>query len=485
MKALVLLLLCLAAFSHAERYTVFGVDGRNYGQIEVDKMDKEKIKSKMSSTSKHLLFMNKKGATANSAKQILPQSTVSQKSFVMSLDSKSEWLEVEKNEVVSICLPDSISDNWVVSNLPSRIQNDGCLQIQTPNLAGSSQIKFMADNLDYTYVVNLAIGMKYIDLSTQKHQIGYFGPEYSFKEPLYTLDALKDYYNRVFPDSLKDVSINEVLLVDKYLVTNCEIVQGLWDSIPSVLKIKASISKNYFEPWLNRKQNAVKNVYCDAHDSAAIKVYLYTALIYANARSVREGLTPVYSFEKLKDDARTIIPRVYEDHSFTVYTASFVGEYNQPYGAGNWLRVSVNKNANGYRLPYYNEWMALARAGSKNLKYVWGNSEDPAVASKHAWFGGGINVPTKGGDFNSRYYEQDSRLVGQLEPNAYGLYDMAGLVCENVMLPGKPIFAREVSSCKGGFLYSFLQDLNFGAHQDNISGGYGRYQGLRLVRSVK
>ena len=41
---------------------------------------------------------------------------------------------------------------------------------------------------------------------------------------------------------------------------------------------------------------------------------------------------------------------------------------------------------------------------------------------------------------------------------------------------------NEITSCKGGFLYDSLQALNFGAHANNYVGGYGKYQGLRLVR---
>ncbi len=71
------------------------------------------------------------------------------------------------------------------------------------------------------------------------------------------------------------------------------------------------------------------------------------------------------------------------------------------------------------------------------------------------------------------------------KPNGYGLYDMMGLVCENVMLPGMSIFGNEITSCKGGFLYDSLQALNFGAHANNYVGGCGKYQGLRLVRQLK
>lgn len=46
-------------------------------------------------------------------------------------------------------------------------------------------------------------------------------------------------------------------------------------------------------------------------------------------------------------------------------------------------------------------------------------------------------------------------------------------------------FGNEITSCKGGFLYDSLQALNFGAHANNYVGGYGKYQGLRLVRPLK
>lgn len=72
-----------------------------------------------------------------------------------------------------------------------------------------------------------------------------------------------------------------------------------------------------------------------------------------------------------------------------------------------------------------------------------------------------------------------------LKPNSYGLYDIAGIVCENVTLPGKSIFNEEITTCKGGFLTDSLQDLNFGAHEDNNYTGYGGFQGLRLVRKIK
>ena len=110
------------------------------------------------------------------------------------------------------------------------------------------------------------------------------------------------------------------------------------------------------------------------------------------------------------------------------------------------IHVSVDKFADGYRLPYYNEWMALARGGSVNYRYIWGDKKDSIVASQYAWFG--IREPEdkylklKANDPMNRSFLknscgkwlQKSRPVGMLKPNSYGLYDMVGLVCENVMM---------------------------------------------------
>ena len=82
-------------------------------------------------------------------------------------------------------------------------------------------------------------------------------------------------------------------------------------------------------------------------------------------------------------------------------------------------------------------------------------------------------------------WNQNSRPVGMLKPNAYGLYDMLGLVCENVLMPGKSRFGDEVYSCRGGFLTTSFKDLNVADHCDDYTMFGKPYQGLRLVRQIK
>lgn len=51
-----------------------------------------------------------------------------------------------------------------------------------------------------------------------------------------------------------------------------------------------------------------------------------------------------------------------------------------------------------------------------------------------------------------------------LKPNDYGLYDMFGLVCENVIMEKHQVYFPGVAAtCKGGFLTDTLKALKFKA----------------------
>ena len=79
----------------------------------------------------------------------------------------------------------------------------------------------------------------------------------------------------------------------------------------------------------------------------------------------------------------------------------------------------------GYRLPTEAEWEYASRAGSVTSRF-YGESDE--LLSEYAWYS--KNPPKKKDDPNDPNDPQHTYPVGQLKPNAYGLFDIYGNVWE-------------------------------------------------------
>ena len=364
------------------------------------------------------------------------------------------WLEVEKNEVIKICIDSKVLE-WKTS-LNTKKTNDYCLKFQTPMIIGTSVINVKFPDSDSLHKINLAVGMKYLDFKKEEVLLGFRIPQ-------------GDYV-----DEEKLVSVTATYLVDKYPVTNCEMAYFFREELSS-----SSVMND--EKRKQKNEHTESDWKCNAHDYAT-RSYLYQALKYANARSVRDGLKPYYVFSPTNERTIQILS---EGH--------YIIEYEDfTHSKESRVEVSIDSSSDGYRLPFYDEWMMFARGGDKKNDAPWGDSATLEDVLKYAKF-----------EVKSVYEEKD-RLktgnVGLLLANGYGLYDMFGLVEEYVLLKRPDQFKRKWSQVlihhrwdshihvgckakcpsylKGGDIRDRWQDVNYGSYSRESIGGF------RLIRNI-
>lgn len=138
----------------------------------------------------------------------------------------------------------------------------------------------------------------------------------------------------------------------------------------------------------------------------------YEAIEYCNRRSAQEGLRPYYNIQKNKKD-----PDNKPDPKF--------GELDDI----KWT-VTINPQANGYRLPTEAEWEYAAGGGQKSGGYVYSGSNNVDDVAWY-WRNSGDRYLTGYWYWQELVDNHDrTRPVGGKDPNEVGLYDMSGNVRE-------------------------------------------------------
>lgn len=119
----------------------------------------------------------------------------------------------------------------------------------------------------------------------------------------------------------------------------------------------------------------------------------FNAIEYCNRRSIKEGLTPVYTY-------------------YNQGTHPDNWQIGWDRSAANSANIICDWEADGYRLPTEMEWMWAAMGGNKSNGYVYSGSDSPNEVAWHHQLSG------------------HPRPVGSKKPNELGIYDMSGNAAE-------------------------------------------------------
>jgi formylglycine-generating enzyme required for sulfatase activity len=232
----------------------------------------------------------------------------------------------------------------------------------------------------------------------------------------------------------------------------------IWDSEKGTIAL---------HPGINWRHDAHgKEQINDRHP--VLHVSWYDAAAFCNWLSRREGLQEAYSIDPAQEDP---------DNASEKDTAK-------------WL-VTVNWNANGYRLPTEAEWEYAARERGKEVRF--GNGKDIANSSE-------INL-NGSAQYQTAYsiageYRGRTVPVGSLPPNALDLYEMSGNVNEWCWdWYARDYYANSPSSnpkgpsagsnrvLRGGSWFNVPQYCRVARRDRSTPGNRGSDTGFRLART--
>jgi len=290
------------------------------------------------------------------------------------------YIEATRNETFALCPPDKKTDGTWISEHSVALSAENCVSIQTPSLAGTIDILFM-ENSGRTDTIQVLVDQSYIQMGDYSHKI--------FVADTNQMDMNDKAVYIVAPGSYESMTYSQNLIVDKtmFIVADAHIYSKADTNVLPII------------PYY-RLEAEYKDVKLEESKLPLVNSISWR---YANVRSKMEGLDTTYIRIHPSNAGKLIL----------------LGDPSLDYNScETCTMIAVDTSASGYRVPLKDEWYFLMRAGA-STRYYWGDEDmilakkDSLVISSYEWIRPAGLKP-----------------VAQLLPNAFGLYDMAGIAAE-------------------------------------------------------
>ena len=386
------LVLSFCAFA-IEKYGVYDLQGNRVYTFEAESHElPEKIRQAKVNEPKKSLYVSslkKKGIGSKSGSRYKAET--------------GSYIEATRNETFSLCPPDKKTEGTWVSEHSVALDEKNCLSVQTPNLAGTFRILFM-ENSGLIDTIQVLVDQSYIQMGDYSHKV-YIIDTAKIKDE--KRPGIKVIYPGVAPGKYENKKYSQPLIVDKTKFTTGDAWyyyskrEPKYNSNNKIVQFLSDIELGKYQK--NEK----------FEDS---KLPFVGGWGYINDRSKSEGLDTAY----IRVNPRSKIAK-----KLILLGNPADKDYSS---CASCTMLALDTSASGYRLPFYEEWYFLMRAGA-STRYYWGDEDDSLTVSRYAWVRPNPKL----------------KPVAQLQPNQFGLYDMLGIAYEWIVASGddaKPICGR-------------------------------------------